>query len=566
MLSDRLPKLLLLALPGVLEAAGVSEEAPVCDAAGNGECAAAPADVAGESAEVESLKVSLLQARTQQAIRQHENFQDAQNVTNDEPCLCSFDIDRTLTGKQSKTHECPESKVVHNVRDTAYGGGTLTLSPVGQTIKGTFCERCYVGIVTAGDASGHNSPERARLVLDLKASGAKLISEDYSGPSLYGENRRPCQAHYATTPLVVGCTDGSKQEAVKGIAQLIQRREGVVLKPENVHHYDDRSQNIYSFKGTGYNAHQVSCSTRDGHVGLCGAQRYEITDAKGINACQSNCASFGCKDTYIHGRSCQCNSECAKYNSCCSDYEAVCKKAPAEVPAAPAEPTPLTPAEEGDDEDHDTSASGKAQKPCLCLFDVDRTLTGKQGDTHRCSKNRRDPSNIRDTAYGGGSLTLSEAGQDLHSTFCEQRKCYVGIVTAGDASGEDSRERHELVSRLKNSGGKLINEEWCGPSKHGEHRLNCRADKVTCGLVTGCNDGTKQEAAKGILRWIKETEGVTVAPEEVWHFDDRADNVQPFRGTGMNARQISCGHRAGVIGHCGAEKSELVGETGVHVC
>ena len=37
--------------------------------------------------------------------------------------------------------------------------------------------------------------------------------------------------------------------------------------------------------------------------------------------------------------------------------------------------------------------------------------------------------------------------------------------------------------------------------------------------------------------------GIGILPSNVWLFDDRADNIHPFQGSGMNARQISCASR-----------------------
>eukprot|EP00972_Heterocapsa_arctica_P073898 10909204-Heterocapsa_arctica.AAC.1 len=50
-------------------------------------------------------------------------------------CLCVFDVDRTLTGKQhAGSGECPRNQEVPEISDDAYGGGTLHLSaPVSYT-------------------------------------------------------------------------------------------------------------------------------------------------------------------------------------------------------------------------------------------------------------------------------------------------------------------------------------------------------------------------------------------------------------------------------------------------
>ena len=71
-----------------------------------------------------------------------------------EDCLCIFDIDRTLTGKQGDltSPTCDKNKLENSIWDTAYGGGWLTLSEAAQTLPETFCNSCYLGVVSAGDA------------------------------------------------------------------------------------------------------------------------------------------------------------------------------------------------------------------------------------------------------------------------------------------------------------------------------------------------------------------------------------------------------------------------------
>merc|ERR1712023_262669 len=102
--------------------------------------------------------------------------------------------DRTLTGEQGTVGStCPRNQQL-DMPDTAYGGGNLTLSEVGQSLAGTFCIRrgCYLGIVTAGDTSGPGSSERKELVARFKSAGGKLPSSEWVGPSQFGEARRAC--------------------------------------------------------------------------------------------------------------------------------------------------------------------------------------------------------------------------------------------------------------------------------------------------------------------------------------------------------------------------------------
>jgi len=201
------------------------------------------------------------------------------------PCLCIFDIDRTLTGKQSDTKDCPNNDVQQGIWDPAYDPGFLTLSPLTQFINQTFCQSCYVGTISAGTADGAGSDERADLYAHLRQVLAswKMYTDDWS--------KSGCND--VTSPLVTSCNDGSKQNAVPKIVALYEKHENITIAKENVHFFDDRESNIKPFEGTGYNAHQISCDKRDrnGAIGLCGAQLKEITQDKGVALCPLTCST-----------------------------------------------------------------------------------------------------------------------------------------------------------------------------------------------------------------------------------------------------------------------------------
>eukprot|EP00913_Durusdinium_trenchii_P022081 g20749.t1 len=66
------------------------------------------------------------------------------------------------------------------------------------------------------------------------------------------------------------------------------------LRRENTYFFDDKDENIHPFRGTGMNARQISCNSRDaalgwGAVGFCGATRDEIKQEKGVNVCKIDC-------------------------------------------------------------------------------------------------------------------------------------------------------------------------------------------------------------------------------------------------------------------------------------
>jgi len=190
-------------------------------------------------------------------------------------CLCIFDVDRTLTGRQGETAKCPGNYVQSDVQDPAYDGGVLTLSHLTQGVAKTFCNSCYLGVISAGTAGGDDSAERGVLHDRLEAGTTKR-------PLTKGWNPAGCTV---TSPLVTSCTDGQKQTAVPGIIEWYKTHNGAQIADSDVHFFDDRSSNVIPFQGLGYNARQISCRTRDGEIGLCGAELHEIVATAGVQLC-----------------------------------------------------------------------------------------------------------------------------------------------------------------------------------------------------------------------------------------------------------------------------------------
>merc|ERR1712087_1037853 len=98
--------------------------------------------------------------------------------------------------------------------------------------------------------------------------------------------------------------------------------------------------------------------------------------------------------------------------------------------------------------------------------------------------------------------------------------------------------------------------------------MGCSGVALSSPLVVGCQDKTKQYAVASIVQWFQDSKDVTIAPEHVWHFDDREDNVAAFKGTGFNARQVSCNSRdyGGAVGLCGGTHAELQPHIGIVTC
>ncbi|CAE8682945.1 unnamed protein product [Polarella glacialis] len=205
-----------------------------------------------------------------------------------EKCLCVFDIDRTLTGRQGsagRSGYCPGNVEVPGVADEAYSGGVLTLSTMGipGALAQTFCDACFLGVVSAGFASGENSAERAFLaskVLVSKAHDALVRQTSQASAWSYYKN--------VVSPFVLGQPDRTKHYAVERILGWYSN-QGITIPPAKVHFFGDRTENIVAFQSRGFNAREISCGSRDtsmnGMVGLCGGRVEEIVDTPGVATC-----------------------------------------------------------------------------------------------------------------------------------------------------------------------------------------------------------------------------------------------------------------------------------------
>eukprot|EP00441_Pelagodinium_beii_P035788 CAMPEP_0197650948 /NCGR_PEP_ID=MMETSP1338-20131121/31259_1 /TAXON_ID=43686 ORGANISM="Pelagodinium beii, Strain RCC1491" /NCGR_SAMPLE_ID=MMETSP1338 /ASSEMBLY_ACC=CAM_ASM_000754 /LENGTH=270 /DNA_ID=CAMNT_0043225471 /DNA_START=64 /DNA_END=876 /DNA_ORIENTATION=- len=204
-------------------------------------------------------------------------------------------------------------------------------------------------------------------------------------------------------------------------------------------------------------------------------------------------------------------------------------------------------------------------QPCLCVFDIDRTLTGKQNDVYYCPRNKV-MTGVHDGAYGSGDLTLSAlAAEGISNTFCGQ--CYLGICSAGDAGGDNSEERTVLLDQVLKTPlyealrAKVSSASWWSWS-----------DNIQSPLVLGSPNTEKQYSVEGIRRWYQQ-EGISISSSNVYFFGDRRENIPPFAHLGFNAKEISCESRdpwlyggSGMVGYCGATPEEVVAETGVKNC
>lgn len=240
-----------------------------------------------DQCESHSPSCALQALQLQSRVLENKRGRDALNGTEDlgTACLCVFDIDRTLTQKQGSLQLCPQGMPVPGVVDTAYGGGVLTLSQLAAAgIGQTFCGSCYLGICSHGDASGGGSAERQVIAYQVLANSLQLSLRNIAVGALTWSD-----GDSVHSPLVVRQGDGQKPMAVEGILGWYSS-QGVSIPRSSVYFFDDKEVNVASFRGTGMNARQVSCMSRDrsidhGEVGLCGAHTQEVVALPGVHTC-----------------------------------------------------------------------------------------------------------------------------------------------------------------------------------------------------------------------------------------------------------------------------------------
>lgn len=202
-------------------------------------------------------------------------------------CLCVFDIDRTLTGKQSGIARCPENRLL-DFYDAAYGGGTATLSALADAgINTTFCNGCYLGITSAGTGSGEQSPWN-KYILEKVMRGD--VQDDFT--MRYPESKTWSFGMKVQSPYVLAQPDGHKQRAVEKVRRWYgESPRGICIVPQNVYFFGDRTENIMPFAEKEINSKQASCASRDEHigngmVGYCGATPQEIQRTRGNVVCK----------------------------------------------------------------------------------------------------------------------------------------------------------------------------------------------------------------------------------------------------------------------------------------
>jgi len=314
------------------------------------------------------------------------------------------------------------------------------------------------------------------------------------------------------SPYVLQQGDKIKQESADLIRLWYGSEYGINIKPSGVYFFDDRTENIKPFSSKGLNSHEISCQSRDkvlfhgsGMVGYCGATPEEIQRFSG---------------------------------------NVLCEEHPHESPAPAPAPAP---------------------DACLCVFDIDRTLTGMQGDTTTCPRNRE--LQMKDEAYGGGHATLSAlAAEGISTTFCNH--CYLGITSAGAGSGEGSEWNNYVLDHIMTGEVQDAFVKAHPVSKKWSYGTDVKSPYV---LQQG--NKIKQESADLLRLWYGSEYGINIKPSSVYFFDDRTENIKPFSSKGLNSHEISCDSRdkvlnqgSGMVGYCGATPEEIQRVSGNILC
>merc|ERR1719254_191718 len=113
---------------------------------------------------------------------------------------------------------------------------------------------------------------------------------------------------------------------------------------------------------------------------------------------------------------------------------------------------------------------------------------------------------------------ISQLLNNWQSTKCA-RKCYVGIVSHGDANHGGSRMRQFLIDNLYRKATHHIHGA-------GQHWFKHGTGAGRAPFWTGVPEGQKQHAIRKVLDWYKHDHGVNIADNQVFFFDDKRNNVE----------------------------------------
>lgn len=209
-----------------------------------------------------------------------------------------------------------------------------------------------------------------------------------------------------------------------------------------------------------------------------------------------------------------------------------------------------------------TRKNGSNQGACLCIFDVDRTLSAKPttaGGKTFCPGSQP-VRGVNAKEYERGDFTLSDLGINLESTKCGMH-CYLGVISA---SGYEAGKMSTVADIFTRAGLKhpIRRKDACWRRGHGRiygYVLGRGASHRKCPYIMRTPEGRKQEFVKDIISFhMKMNPGVKFGNSKVHFYDDVKHNVEGFISSKspFRAHQISCEMRAGRKGECGATVAE----------
>jgi hypothetical protein len=220
-----------------------------------------------------------------------------------------------------------------------------------------------------------------------------------------------------------------------------------------------------------------------------------------------------------------------------------------------------------------TTTTPTASAMPLCIFDMDRTLTGQQGSGGQGSGNNACPHdrsfhNIKDTAYKtSGALTASELALHLAQTWCGKH-ALLGIISAG----------HHVMDAQNAIGWYISGNNSNSKMPWAQHLFWADAKAKKAAPMIFNSEATGKYKHVHLIIDYYETKGVTIKPENMYYFDDISVNVKSWKGRGFGgAFQLSCATRATdpssgkkyEIGRCGGTSDEVkkyANKKGCHLC
>jgi len=180
---------------------------------------------------------------------------------------------------------------------------------MGAGINSTFCNQCYLGVSSTGNAGGDHSDERAYLVEHVLVTD---VQKEFNA-----NHPEAMQWSYwgnIDTPLALHVPNKLKQYSVEDIRKWYSS-QGVTIPSDQVYFFGDRVENIQPFAKLGFNSREISCDSRDhklyggsGMVGFCGATPEEVIRKHGNYNCDDN-RSVICQDTAEWSNGFNCRAE-----------------------------------------------------------------------------------------------------------------------------------------------------------------------------------------------------------------------------------------------------------------